>query len=52
MSQKKVILQHDNAQPHTVRLTLEKIENMGWEVLPHPLYSPDLAPSHYNSLVL
>jgi len=27
---------------------LEKIENMGWEVLPHPLYSPDLAPSDYH----
>jgi len=27
---------------------LEKIENMGWEVLPHPLYSPELAPSNYH----
>ena len=40
---RKVILQHINAP-----LTLEKIENMGWEVLPHPLYSPDLAPSSYH----
>ena len=29
-------------------LTLEKIEKMGWEVLPHPPYSPDLAPSDYH----
>jgi len=27
---------------------LEKIENMGWEVLPHPPYIPNLAPSHYH----
>ena len=45
---RKVILQHDNAWPHTAHLTLEKNENMGWEVLPHPPYSPDLAPSDYH----
>jgi histone-lysine N-methyltransferase SETMAR len=27
---RKVILQHDNARPHTARLTLEDIENMVW----------------------
>ena len=47
---RKIILQHDNAQSHTAHLTLEKIENMGWEVLPRPPYSPDLAPSDYQSL--
>jgi transposase len=44
---RKVILQQNNARPHTAHLTLEKTENMGCEVLPHPLYSPDLAPSDY-----
>ena len=45
---RKVILQHNNTRPHTARLTLEKIENMGWEVLPHPPCSPHLAPSDYH----
>ena len=47
---RRIMLQHDNAQSHTARLTLEKIENMGWEVLPRPPYSPNLAPSDYQSL--
>ena len=46
--ERKVIMQHDNIRPHTPRLTLEKIEKMGWEVLPHLPYSPDLAPSDYH----
>jgi hypothetical protein len=31
-------------------LTLEKIQNMGWEVLPHPPHSPELAPPNYHLL--
>lgn len=43
-----VLLLHDNARPHTARLTLEAVDNLGIEVLPHPPYSPDLAPSDYH----
>ena len=38
----------DNARPHTGRLTQETVEHLGLEVLPHPPYSPDLAPSDYH----
>ena len=45
---RKVILQHDNARPHTARATVEKIRTFGCEILPHPPYNPDLAPSDYH----
>jgi len=28
--------------------TVEHIANLGWTVLPHPPYSPDLAPSDFH----
>ena len=42
---KKVLLQHDNACPHVAEETINKL---GFEVLEHPAYSPDLAPSNYS----
>ena len=42
-----VILQQDNARPHTAKLTRKKLKELGWEILPHPPYSPDIAPSDY-----
>ena len=43
-----VILQHDNATPHTARVTQGWLEKYGWEILPHPSHRPDLAPSDYH----
>ena len=43
-----VLLQHDNARPHTSIRTMEAITSFGWTVIPHPPYSPDLAPSDYH----
>ena len=45
---KGVILEHDNARPRRVIRTLEKINEMGWDVLLHSPYSPDIAPSDFH----
>jgi histone-lysine N-methyltransferase SETMAR len=45
---KTVILQHDNGRPNTARLTLQTIQENGWQLLSHPPYSTDLAPSDYH----
>ncbi|GFR59078.1 mariner transposase [Elysia marginata] len=44
---KQAILHHDNARPHTSCQTEEALHKMNFEVLPHPSYSPDLAPSDF-----
>jgi hypothetical protein len=44
----EMLLQHDNARPHTSLRTREHITKMGWTVLSHPPYSPDLAPSDFH----
>lgn len=49
VNRKRILLQHDNAKPHTARKTKEKINELdAFELLPHPAYSPDLAPSDYH----
>lgn len=42
-----ILLQQDNARPHTSQATMAAITDLGFELLPHPPYSPDLAPSDY-----
>lgn len=44
----KIYFLHDNARPHTAKLTREKLDEFGWKVIPHPPYSPDLAPTDYH----
>lgn len=49
VNRQRVILQQDNAPAHKARITREKIEALGGiELMPHPAYSPDLAPSDYH----
>lgn len=48
INRKGVVFHHDNARPHTSLTTRQKLRELGWEVLMHPPYSPDLAPSDYH----
>ena len=48
IQQDKIYFQHDNTRPHTAELVKTKLEGLGWKVLIHPPYSPDLASSDYH----
>jgi hypothetical protein len=39
---------HGNTRPHTANRTRELLRRYNWEVLDHPPYSPDLAPSDFH----
>ena len=43
----KVIFHHDNARVHTYLVSMTKFHELRYELLPHPPYSPDLAPSDF-----
>ena len=42
---KGVLLQQDNARVHTCKI--DAVERNGYELIPHPACSPDLAPSDF-----
>ena len=42
------ILLHDNARPHVTPSMLQKLNELGYKVLPHLPYSPDLSPTNYH----
>lgn len=47
LQKKKIIFHCDNAPAHTAQKTIGKISELNYELLNHPSYSPDLAPSDY-----
>ena len=44
---KKVFFHHDNALAQKSAIATPKLFDLRYEILPHPPYSPDLAPSDY-----
>ena len=43
-----VILQHDNATPHRSSVAGQTINDLQWELMLHPAYSPNIAPTNYH----
>ena len=42
------ILFQDKARLQVIQPTLQKLNELGYEVLPHPPYSPNLLPTNYH----
>jgi len=47
INRKGVVFHHDNARPRTSLQTRQTLLEFNWDVLPHPPYSPDIAPFDY-----
>ena len=47
VTKKNLILHFDNARPHIAKSTTEKIEELHWERLEQPPYSPDISPCDF-----
>ncbi|GFU41116.1 histone-lysine N-methyltransferase SETMAR [Trichonephila clavipes] len=45
------VFHQDNARTHTSVVTRQKLWELGWKVLMHPPYSPNLAPSDYHIIL-
>lgn len=47
LKKKKILFHQDNAPVHTCKVSAAKMAELKFEILPHPPYSPDLAPSDF-----
>jgi histone-lysine N-methyltransferase SETMAR len=43
-----VLILHDSARPHALGAVSEILEKCGWQVLPHPPYSPGMSPPDFD----
>ena len=48
VNRKHIIFHQDNTRPHVSLMTRKKLLQLSWEVLIHPPYSPDIAPSGFH----
>lgn len=48
INRNRPLLLHDNARPHVAKLTIQKLQELNYETLPHPPYSPDISPTDYH----
>jgi hypothetical protein len=46
-----IVILHDNARPHTAARTQALLDHFTLELLDHPPYIPDLAPSDYHLFI-
>lgn len=44
---KKILFHQDNAPAHKAGKTITKMDSLGFQLVPHPPYSPDLAPCDF-----
>ena len=48
VNRKGPVLLYNNAWPHVAQLTIQKLNELGYKVLPHLPNSPDLLPTKYH----
>ena len=48
LKRKCIIFHQDNTRPHVSLMTRQKLLQLGWEVLIHLLYSPDIVASDFH----
>ncbi|GBN02534.1 Histone-lysine N-methyltransferase SETMAR [Araneus ventricosus] len=48
VNRKGPILLHNNDRSHVAQITLQKLNKLDYEIMPHPPYSPDLSPTEYH----
>ncbi|GFX27553.1 histone-lysine N-methyltransferase SETMAR [Trichonephila clavipes] len=52
VNRRGAVFHQDNVRPQTSVVTRQKLWELGWEVLMHPQYSPDLSPNDYHLFLI